>query len=950
MKYFPLSLWILLLLFSRPVMSQYYETGQDPAGIKWLQIKTGHFTVIYPEKYGSEGIEFAKALDRSLSGMASLFPEKKFRIPVLVHSYSSESNGYVAWAPKRMELYPMPDQNSLPGDANTLLTTHELAHVFELESLNKGFTRGTGYIFGEQVRGLVSGLLPLWLLEGDAVYAETALSSTGRGRSPSFQKQFRAILLNERKYKYDKVLNGSYRDYVPDRYQSGYQMVTWAMINKKPDIWNKVFEFTGEQPFTIIPVNVSLNRQADLTKRKLYDQTFDSLKSMWSREAGNRQEYTSLNPGKKGQYINYYSPVFSGADSIVALKTSLNSNPQLVLINTATQKEKILRYPGYIYPMLISAAAGKIIWVESHPGVRWENRNFSVIMIYDMKKGTVRKISRRTRYPAAAISRDGKTICAVENTVDNRNNLVFIDPVTEEVIKTVPSPSGAYLQRPRWSADNNKITVISLTSEGEAILSYSVKKGDWQTLRPYTDQDIQSAFLENDSLYFVNSVSGTENIYLLASGSERQVTHSRFGATDPSISGNSLIFSDYTAEGNSICRTSASETSLKSALSKNDFLFDKTKIRNDITETVIDKEYNPVPYHKWQHLFRFHSWMPFYADIEQIQTDPLSVRPGVTIMSQNTLNTLTTTLGYEYNAEKRHVFHSKLSWKGWLPIFESWFDYGYAPAVYGNPATIDPGMTFNNTVSFPFRFSNGNFSQYIRPSLLSEYSRDVYKEPEGSFDREQLRLTGRFYASNFSRYALRDIYPKWGQSVDLNYAFSPADENILGSTRFIRTTFFFPGIFRNNGLRLRLENEEQHQTKNYFFRNRIHYPRGYDFMVISRKLTFASADYVFPVAYPDFNISSLLYVKRLRSGLFYDYASGLGIKHFSSMASTIARESFRSYGIELLADFHLLRIPFMISGGVQSAWKDISKAPNVSLIFNIDIYGFNLGGRQKSGL
>ena len=32
-------------------------------------------------------------------------------------------------------------------------------------------------------------------------------------------------------------------------------------------------------------------------------------------------------------------------------------------------------------------------------------------------------------------------------------------------------------------------------------------------------------------------------------------------------------------------------------------------------------------------------------------------------------------------------------------------------------------------------------------------------------------------------------------------------------------------------------------------------------------------------------------------------------------------ESFKSFGFELLADFHILRIPFMISGGVQTAWK-----------------------------
>jgi hypothetical protein len=140
MKYFPLFLILLFIFPERSSLAQYYDTGQDPARLKWLQIKTDKFTIIYPEKYGKEGIEFAKALDRSQTGVSTLFPEKKFRIPVLIHSFSTQSNGYVAWAPKRMELYPMPDQNSLPGDPNTLLAIHELTHVYQMESLNNGVT------------------------------------------------------------------------------------------------------------------------------------------------------------------------------------------------------------------------------------------------------------------------------------------------------------------------------------------------------------------------------------------------------------------------------------------------------------------------------------------------------------------------------------------------------------------------------------------------------------------------------------------------------------------------------------------------------------------------------------------------------------------------------------------------------------------------------------------
>lgn len=99
-----------LLLVPLSVNSQYYNTGQDPASLKWLQVKTGRFNVIYPENYGQGGIEFAKALEKAYSDLIFLFPEKKLNIPVIIHNHTTQSNGYLSWAPKRIEIYPTPEE------------------------------------------------------------------------------------------------------------------------------------------------------------------------------------------------------------------------------------------------------------------------------------------------------------------------------------------------------------------------------------------------------------------------------------------------------------------------------------------------------------------------------------------------------------------------------------------------------------------------------------------------------------------------------------------------------------------------------------------------------------------------------------------------------------------------------------------------------------------------
>ena len=86
---------------------------------------------------------------------------------------------------------------------------------------------------------------------------------------------------------------------------------------------------------------------------------------------------------------------------------------------------------------------------------------------------------------------------------------------TGSVIETVPSPGNVYLQHPQWAEDGKKITLIFLTEAGEGIMSYNFANQQWETLVEPGRDDLQSSFLKNDSLFFISSSSGTDNIYLL---------------------------------------------------------------------------------------------------------------------------------------------------------------------------------------------------------------------------------------------------------------------------------------------------------------------------------------------------------------------------------------------------------------------------------------------------
>jgi hypothetical protein len=948
-------LYIILFSITPRIFAQFYDTGQDPSSLKWLQIKTNRFTLIYPESYGQEGLKFAKSLDKSFTRLTSLYPVRKVHIPVIIHNYTSFSNGYVVWAPKRMEIYPTPEQNGIPLDPAEQLTTHELTHVLQMFSLNRGFTKVVSILSGEPFTGLVTGLfLPGWFMEGDAVFAESLLSPSGRGRSPSFLKQMKAIALDKPKmYSYDKILSGSFKNFTPDQYQYGYQMIAWSYAKYDSQLWNKTLDFTAKNPYTINPVNLSLLKNAGLTKSKLYTETFDSLKTIWQREElkNNPAGYKALNQSKKKDYVNYYSPVIIGKDSVIVIKTSFSSTPEFILINLADRSETKIHTPGSMYPYFLSGSAGKIVWVENQPDPRWENRSYSVVKIMDIRQKITRKLSFRSRYLAAAISSDGRFIAAAENSVKNENFLVIIDAFKGQILHKIPVPGNAYPQRPQWSQTGNDISIVYLSDNGEGIMSYSMENMSWKThIYPGRD-DLQSAVLRNDSLFFVSSSSGTDNIYVLApDNSISKITNSRFGAYDPLPVTENILFSDYSSSGYNICETKIDGSIPYTKIEAKDpnlllSRFDTIKIKDTDTSLF---NYKPKPYRKLGHLFGLHTWMPFYADIEKIQADPTTARPGITLMSQNQLSTVISSIGYEYSADKSHLLHTRVTWKGWLPVIESQLNYGGNAGIskMGNnvydPVTVQPGLDFNTTISLPLNFSSGRFSQFLRPSVSGEFTNNyIYIKEKATYNYGQTIISGRIFFYNYQKSAIRDIYPKWAQVIDLNYAFAPFDKEIYGHASALKTSFYFPGIFPNHGIRFKYETEIQKPQK-FFLYQWASLPRGYN-NIISQDLNFFSVDYAMPLLYPDLNIPGILFISRIRSTFFYDYARGTKNQYLNPRQFNNYTETFKTFGAELMTDFYFLRIPFMISAGVQSSWKNLNEPPAFQLLFNIDILGMKIG-------
>ncbi len=244
----------ILLFCAIGLKAQYFETGVEPFSVKWRQISTGKIRLIYPSESEIIAQNYLTLLTVTDTLLGKDYDLGATKLNVVLHPNTSLSNGFVAWAPRRMELITHPAYGGYAQLWSQQLAVHEMRHVKQLYALNRNTVKFASYLFGQQATGLAAGFVPMWFLEGDAVAAETAFSHSGRGRTANFYQHYRAHLLsNSKTYRYDKWLLGSYRNFIPNHYSLGYQIVAYGNLKYGSNIWANTIDYVSRNPHTIFP-------------------------------------------------------------------------------------------------------------------------------------------------------------------------------------------------------------------------------------------------------------------------------------------------------------------------------------------------------------------------------------------------------------------------------------------------------------------------------------------------------------------------------------------------------------------------------------------------------------------------------------------------------------------------------------------------------------------------
>ena len=959
----PLLFILLLLLITFSLSAQYYVVGQDPASVHWNQINTAHFRLIYPVAFEKKAQYTANLLESSYPNTSSSLGKEPAKVPVIFHTQDVTANAFSVWAPRRMEFYTCPPQNTYAQNWLEQLAIHEYRHIVQMDKINQGFTRALSYIIGEQGTAAVVGLfVPLWMMEGDAVCAETGLSKSGRGRIPGFEMELRAQLLEKGKYTYDKAVFGSFRDYVTDHYVLGYQLVANARKWYGRDVWDKTLNSVAKYPYAVIPFDMGLKKRTGLKKIGLYNRTMAATDSLW-RHQGSHTTYTAFRripTSPHSAYARYKYPHYLNDSLILAERTTLDDISRFVTIKRSGG-EKVIFTPGLYSSEVISVATnpdnhseliqnkpgtftadnlstnkGLVVWTEKVNDVRWTNRSYSVIKILDLSSGQTRQLTHRSRLFGPSISHDGKQIVAVKMSEDNHSDLVIINATTGEEIHTLLSSAFEQYINPTWSDDGRNIVFMVLGQQGKSIRIINPVNKKGRELLPPTFTEIANPILVRNWVFFNGSFSGIENIYALDTikAVVYQVTSSAFGSFNgyPSPDFSRMVYSNYTSNGFELAETDLKPQQWKLL----------SKVKNTFAgpyQAIVDQEngivdsltaghrvFESTKYNRFTHLLNFHSWAPAYVDVNGSEYSP-----GITFNSQNALSTAIATVGYAYNTnEQTGRFHADLSYLGWYPAMDLKFSTGMRAALDSNARRYtwnESNMKFSTYV--PLKFNNGKYFIGIRPEIGLNFDQITHNAStdtrliEGTIRSVSYRL----YAYNYIKSNSKDMAPRWGQTVDLNFRHTPFGDNNLGSIGSVETMLYFPGIGRHHSLRI-YGGLQQRNPGDYSYASLVSYPRGYYYRDDDNLMSLGF-NYKLPLLYPDLTIGPLLYIKRLKANFFFDYAKGDEGPHQS--------QYMRSLGTEITADMHVMRFLLPFDMGARIAYRPDNESVAIEFLFSVNL-------------
>jgi hypothetical protein len=854
------KLFLLTLLASFWTWCSAQQFGGFPPAFRWKQINTDTVRVIYTPGARAEAQRIATILHR-MADTANQVGDRMAKINVVLHSNTTLANGYVALAPFRSEYYLVPGSNIFEFGNLTWadqLAVHEYRHVQQYNNFNRGLSKAFGVVLGQEGRALANALsVPDWFFEGDAVYAETVLSPQGRGRMPYFLNGYNSLWKEGRDYSWMKLRNGSLKDYVPNHYQLGYLLTNYGYLKYGPEFWQKVTRDASAFNGLIYPFQKAVKKYSGQDYKQFRQEALKFYSHQITRKRTEQRQRSTV--------TNYFFPQVIGQDSLLYLKSSYKKLPAFYL--RTSDGEQRIRLRHISSEDWLSYRQGVVAYTAYSTHPRWSLIDYSDIILLDIATGRETKLTEKKKYFTPDLSPDGERLVATFFT-DSLESELHVLGRQGGLVKAIPAPQDALFIHPRYLDADNVVVGVRWPNATMSLEQVNLQSGQFTTLLPAARATLGFPYVSGDTLYFVSSLAGNDDLYSLRLKDRKLVklTTGQTGRYFPSVWGDTLTWSAFTSNGFSIQQKALTEmeTTEVNPLHLQEEVA-PVPVAGIVTATNVlaapSRTYPEQQYRKSTGLFNFHSWRPSYEDPEF----------SFSLYSDNILATFSNELFYRYNQnELSHTVGFNTAYGGWFPMITAGYEYTYGRHIELPRSTLTLDQSEARVgYQVPLTFTAGKTYKLmnIGSNLVFNHIR-----PTGFF-KDSLSSQQTTYLHHFLTWtqqlprARQHIYPKLGYSTTLQYRHRLDEEGFQAAGT---GNIFLPSLFANHSLVLS-GGYQATDTNNVVFSNRFANSRGYEDYYFSRMWRL-SGNYHFPLIYPDRGFANLVYFLRVRSNLFYDYS------------------------------------------------------------------------------
>ncbi|MBK5271488.1 MAG: hypothetical protein JJE22_10785, partial [Bacteroidia bacterium] len=770
------------------------------------------------------------------------------------------------------------------------LAVHEYRHVMQFNNFHNGLSNLMYFLFGDEGFSLaINAAIPDWFYEGDAVYNETIVTNQGRGRLPLFLNAYPALWQDKKKYSWMKLRNGSLKDYVPNHYYLGYLLVNYGREKYGADFWTKVTHDASAYKGLFYPFQTAIKKYTGINYKTFYNDAFTYYKKLNSdmrlknaiqpgrdKQQGTISQETkpvptNIFPINKKVVTNYYFPYSMGGDSLLYLKTSYRRLPAFYIKNK--EGEYKLRIKDISIDKQFSYRNGKIVYAAYQSDARWGWKNYSVIKLLDAKTGEQRTLTHKTKYFTPDISEDGTKVAAVQVAPEGKSELHIIDVANGKILQVIKSMEISLFTDPKFIDENSVISAIRLPDGKMSLAMVDLKESSIVRLTNPSFNVIGYPCVNNGVIYFTASFEGNDDVFALRLSDKKifKISNGPLGNYFVNATDDTITWSVFTADGYQLKQMPAlmtrsggdeKDTGWKEiAIADEEKLIpafpvsDADKVHDILVNKVQHRNFPVSDYKKGTRLLNFHSWRPYYSDPEF----------SFSIYGENVLNTMKTELYYLYNQ------NDKTSAVGINAVYGAWFPYVNIGSQYtfnretvtGNKTRHWDQLDSHIGLSIPLNITSGqtykNFNMGSYYVLRNEYNKGFFKDSLGNTTFSYLQ---HFISwSQQVQQAVQHIYPRAGYSISLTDR--RAITKYTGYQFIGNASLYLPGLLSTHSLVLTGSFQQRDTLNPQLFSDHFAYSRGYGGRYFSRMWRL-SANYHFPLLYPDWGFGNILYFHRIR--------------------------------------------------------------------------------------